>query len=197
MSEKPVYYDKRSDFWRRFWEKASKYNDYVGEADVQYRERWRDSEKRIPELSDEQKSRLTGYNRNLKVLFYSGIWCGDCSRQGPIIEKIADTCGEKVKIRFIERDISEELQDELRIVGALRVPIAVFLSEDYWEIERYGERTLSVYRSKLARETNMGNDKGILSPRARERELAEWVEIFERILIMLRLSPPLRRRHED
>ena len=35
------------------------------------------------------------------------------------------------------------------------------------------------------------------SPRALEAELEEWGGVFERALIMLRLSPPLRRRHGD
>ena len=102
-----------------------------------------------------------------------------------------------MSVRFIERDASEELQDELRILGALRVPMVVFLSEDFWEVGRFGERTLSVYRSKAAREVGRGSDSGILSPKAREKELAEWVDIFERVLFMLRLAPPLRRRHGD
>ena len=197
MSEKPTYYDKRSDFWKRYWERASPYGEYISNAPAQHKARWQASEGRTPELSEEQKEQLTGYGRALKVLVYCGIWCGDCARQGPLLSSIADVCGEKVEIRFIERDMSEELQDELRIVGALRVPIVVFLSEDFWEIERYGERTLSVYRSKQAREIGRGIDQGILSPGARQAELAEWMNIFERVLIMVRLSPPLRRRHND
>ena len=148
-------------------------------------------------MTENQIERLRGYDRELKVLVYCGIWCGDCARQGPLFEQMSNVIGEKVEIRFYERELSEELQDELRIVGALRVPILVFLSEDFWEIERYGERTLSVYKSKLARETGRGTDHGILSPNARKDELADWVNVFERVLIILRLSPPLRRRHKD
>ncbi len=197
MSDKPTYYDKRSEFWKGYWEMASEYEAYLQDSDPEKVPRWRDSEARIPELTAEQLERLQGYDRELNVLFYCGVWCGDCSRQGPMLKKIADTCGDKVGVRFIERDASEELQDELRILGALRVPMAVFLSEDFWEVGRFGERTLSVYRSKAAREIGRGADAGILAPNARERELADWVDIFERALIMLRLSPPLRRRHGD
>jgi len=197
MSDKPTYYDKRSEFWKGYWERASEYEAYLQDSDPEKVPRWRDSEGRIPELTAEQLERLQGYDRELNVLFYSGVWCGDCSRQGPMLKKIADACGDKVSVRFIERDASEELQNELRILGALRVPMVVFLSEDFWEVGRFGERTLSVYRSKAAREIGRGADAGILAPNARGRELAEWVDIFERVLIMLRLSPPLRRRHGD
>ena len=86
---------------------------------------------------------------------------------------------------------------ELRILGALRVPVVVFLSEDYWEIGRFGDRMLSVYRAKAAREVGRPFKASILSPSALAAEMAEWVDVFEWMLIMLRLSPPLRRRHGD
>jgi thiol-disulfide isomerase/thioredoxin len=197
LTDKPTYYDKRSEFWKRYWDMSLEYEEYLKKSDPEKVPRWRESEGRVPELTEEQRGRLQGYDRELNVLVYTGIWCGDCSRQGPLLKKIVEASGDKVNLRFIERDISEELQDELRILGALRVPLVVLLSEDFWEVGRFGERTLSVYRSKAAREIGRGSDSGILSPKAREKELAEWVDIFERALIMVRLSPPLRRRHGD
>lgn len=194
------YYDKRSSFWKNHFDISKNYDDYLNHylktnsGDIK---RWKDSWGRLPQLTDEQKKRLQGYNRKLYVLMYSGVWCGDCVRQGPLLQKIVESCGELVDLRFIEREVSEELQDELRIVGALRVPMIVFLSEDFWEVARCGERTLSVYRSKAAREVGRGIDQGILSPSGRSRELEEWLDVFERVLIMLRLSPPLRRRYND
>ncbi len=197
MSDKPTYHDTRSEFWRAHFDNASEYEAYIEGSKQEHVQRWRDSEKRVPALSEEQLKRLQGYDRELNVLVYSGIWCGDCARQGPLLKKLAEACGERVKIRFIERDASPELMDELRIVGATRVPILVFLSEDFWEMARFGERTLSVYRAKAAREIGREFDAGILSPKAREKELADLANLFERVLIMLRLSPPLRRRHGD
>ena len=194
---KPVYYDKRSRFWGKHFERASDYESYLASSDPKHAVRWRESESRAPALTDEQRRRLSDLNREMTVLMYCGAWCGDCSRQGAYLKSIADACGNSVHLRLIDREASEELQDELRIVGALRVPVVVFLTEDYWELGRFGERTLSVYKSKAAREIGRGDDAGILSPRARERELAEWVDIFERFLLMARLSPPLRKRHND
>jgi hypothetical protein len=194
------YYDKRSDFWRNYFENAMEYEEYLDsfrESNPKDVDRWIEAEKRIPELSDEQRKRLKGFNRELNVLIYSGVWCGDCVRQGPILKKIVEECDNNVNLRIIERDYSKELQDELRIVGALRVPMMVFLSEDFWEVARFGERTLSVYHSKAARDIGRGMDQGILSPGARDRAMEEWIDIFERVLIMLRLSPPLRNRHND
>jgi thiol-disulfide isomerase/thioredoxin len=191
------YYDKRSDFWKRYFSIAYDYDSFINLGKPEEISQWRDRAERTPELTTEQKTRLQNYNRELNILVYAGIWCGDCSRQAPMLRKIAEAAGNKVNLRFIERETSKELQDELRIVGGLRVPIIVFLTEDFWELGRFGERLLHVYRSKAAREIGRGIDEGVLSPKALEKEMSEWVDIFERMLLMVRLSPPLRRRHGD
>jgi thiol-disulfide isomerase/thioredoxin len=192
-----VYYDNRSEFWKKYWNMAFDFDTYIQNIKPNEQESWLERNQRSPELTIEQKERFSGFDRELNVLIYAGAWCGDCSRQVPMLLKMAEAAGEKVNIRIIERDTSKELQEELKIVGALRVPMVVFLSEDFWEIGRFGERLLSVYRSKAAREIGRGTDRGVLSPRPLERELSDWLDIFERMLIMVRLSPPLRKRHKD
>lgn len=194
------YYDSRSNFWKKHFKIAYDYTTYLNEQNQNNPEhvsRWIKGQKRTPKLTDEQKQRLKGYNRKLNVLMYCGVWCGDCARQGHLLKQIAEICGSEVELRLIERDLSAELQDELRILGATRVPVVVFLSEDFWEIDRFGDRTLSVYRSMAARQIGRGTDQGILSPTARRRELEGWLNLFERVLIMLRLSPPLRKLYND
>ena len=191
------YHDNRSEFWRKHWELAQDYNSYIEGAKPTEKERWLQRMERTPELTEEQKKRLQGYNRRLNILVYSGTWCGDCSRQVPMLLKISEVAGEKVSIRLIERETSKELMEELRILGATRVPVIVFLTEDFWEVGRFGERLLSLYRSKMAREIGRGVDQGQLSPKSLAREMSDWVDIFERMLIMVRLSPPLRRKYND
>jgi len=197
MTQKPTYYDKRSGFWRRHFKQAAEYEEFLEKEDQSHADRWRETMSRLPDLTPEQVERLKGYGRKLNVLVYGGIWCGDCVRQGPMLKKIADAIGPQVRLRIIDRAASEELQDELRILGALRVPVVVFLSEDFWEVGRFGDRLLNIYRTKAAREIGRGPNAGVLSPTALAAEMSEWVDIFERIMIMLRLSPPLRWRHGD
>ncbi|MCW4011763.1 MAG: thioredoxin family protein [Candidatus Bathyarchaeota archaeon] len=193
----PIYYDKREEFWRKHWTQASEYHDFIQEQDQSHAEKWRNIEQRLPELTPEQIERLQGYNRELNILIYGGIWCPDCQRQAPMIKKLTETIGPKAHIKIIDRDTSQELKDELRILGATRVPMIVILTEDFWEVGRYGDRLLNVYRAKAAREIGRGPNAGVLSPKAMEAEMNEWVDIIERAQIMLRLSPPLRRRHND
>ncbi|HEX9915361.1 MAG TPA: thioredoxin family protein [Candidatus Bathyarchaeia archaeon] len=197
MTEKPTYYDKRAEFWKRRFDMAKPYDEFIAESDQEKAARWRETAERLPELTPEQAERLRGWARELNVLMYGGIWCHDCARQGPMLRKIADAAGPQVRLRVIDREASEELQDELRILGALRVPMVVFLTEDFWEVGRFGDRMLTVYRAKAAREIGRGPPAGVLSPRALEAEMAEWVDILERMLTMVRLSPPLRKRHGD
>ena len=194
---KPIYYDTREQFWRKHWEQSTPYYRFIEESDQSQAEKWTEIADRVPELTQDQKERLTGYDREIKILIYGGIWCPDCQRQAPMLQKIAEAIGPEAEIRLIDRADSIELQDELRLLGATRVPMMVILSEDYWEVGRYGDRLLQVYRAKAAREIGRGHRTGVLSPKALETELDEWVNIVERALLMLRLSPPLRRRHND
>ncbi len=199
MTERPKYYDTRSDSWRRWFETATDYAAYLAASDPAKAAKWRDMETNIPPLPAETASRLTGHRRRMHVLVYSGIWCGDCVRQGPMLRRIAEACGGEVTLRWIDRDTDPALIDELRVLGAMRVPIVVFLSEDFFEVGRFGDRLLTVYRAKAARELGPACDAGLVAPPAAQlaAEQGEWIDIFERMLLMLRLSPPLRERHGD
>jgi thiol-disulfide isomerase/thioredoxin len=191
------YYDIKANFWKKYWDQSLEYDEYIKTATAEEAKEWSNRQERTPELTDVQKQRISGFNRRLNVLIYSASWCGDCSRQIPMILKMGEAAGDKVNIKLIDKETSNELQDELRIVGALRVPMVIFLTEDFWEVGRFGERLLNLYRSKAAREINRGKDKGVLTPNALEREMEDWLDIFERMLLMVRLSPPLRARYND
>lgn len=196
MTDKPTYYDIRADFWKTHWDNALQYDEFM-QTDPDNAIRWHDYDKRLPELTEEQAGRMQGYGRQMKVLVYAGVWCGDCVRQGPMFKKLAEAAGDDLELRFIDRDASQELKDEVRILGATRVPIVIFLTEDYWEIAREGDRLLYIYKAKASRDIGRKFDGGILSPKAVMEEQAEWLDRFERALLMVRLAPALRRRHND
>ena len=137
--------DVRSDFWRRSFEAAAEYDAYLSASPEQRAQRWIDMAAKIPPLTSEQTLRLTGYRRPLRVLLMSSDWCGDCARQGPMIKRVADA-GEEVELRVVDRDANPALRDELRIMGAMRVPVAVFLTEEFFEVGRSSDRTLGHYK---------------------------------------------------
>lgn len=199
MPDKPKYYDKRADFWRGFFEQARDWDGYLRDFDPVHAEKWFDVATQLPAMSEGEIAQVASFERRLNVLCYSGVWCGDCSRQGPMLKQVAEAAGDNVDLRFIDRDSAEELQDELRVIGALRVPVLVFLSEDFHELGRFGDRLLTVYRAKMERETGEACSTGLVLPSIQElkAERREWIDVFERMLIMLRLAPPLRARYED
>jgi hypothetical protein len=92
---------------------------------------------------------------------------------------------------------------ELSICGAPRVPVLLFLSEDWFECERYGERTLATYRDKA--KTYLSNLQGATCPTGLfapsgdilAANTAEWLTHFERVQWMLLTSPRLQKLHGE
>ncbi len=92
---------------------------------------------------------------------------------------------------------------ELMINGAPRVPVLVFLSEDWLECARYGERTLTAYREKARKK--LGSLEGATCPTGLmidekhivEANVADWLEQFERVQWMLLTSPRLAALHGE
>ena len=75
----------------------------------------------------------------------------------------------------------------------------VFLSEDGFEVSRYGERTLSTYRRMATEQLGPACPTGLVPPagEALAAVTAEWLAEFERAQLILRLSPRLRAIHGD
>jgi thiol-disulfide isomerase/thioredoxin len=191
------YFDPRADFFRRHFEKGLDYDAYVATGKEQHQARWREMEPKIA-LDQEQRTRVAGLDRRVNLLVLSGTWCGDCIRQVPILRRIEEAAP-ALTLRILDRDESPELRDELRLNGAAKVPVAVFLSEDFFEVSRYGDRSLAAYRamarSQLGPACPIG--PGPLDEDEIRAGIAEWVNEFERVELLLRLSPHLRQRHGD
>lgn len=197
MSEKPKYYDLRTEFFKNYFEKSASYKSYLAQSEEQHAARWRNFENSIS-LSASQKATVGSFTRQMNILVMSGIWCGDCARQGPMLAAI-ENANPKLSFRYLDNRDNPELQDELKINGANKVPIVVVLSEDFFEVSRFGDRHLSVYRYKVEKELGPACDAGIVAPAkdALSHELQEWIDYFERLQHMLRLAPALRQKHGD
>ena len=105
------------------------YDLYLQTGNEEQRRRW----ERVHEaarLTEAQLQLVSGFVREMKILVFSGIWCGDCVEQCPLIQRIAEANREKIALRFVERPRDAELPPELRVNGGSRVPVVVFLSED-------------------------------------------------------------------
>jgi len=148
-------------------------------------------------LNEVQKRLLSGFTREMNVLCLAGAWCGDCVNQCPILERFARACP-KIHLRFLDRDADPGIANELQLCGGRRVPVVVFLSEDFAECARYGDRTLSRYRTMAAGLTGAACPTGLLpSGEAMAETADDWLREFERVQLMLRMSPRLRQKHGD
>ena len=79
------------------------------------------------------------------------------------------------------------------------MPVLVFLSEDYFEVSRLGDRTLSRYRQLVVREgIPLLDEMTVGSEEDMPRLIVDdWLNEFERAQLILRLSPRLREKHAD
>lgn len=162
-----------------------------------HRARWKAAAEQTA-LTDEHRALLGTFRRRTNVLVLAGAWCGDCSSQCPIFERIAEAAP-VIQVRYIDRDEHADAQAALQINGGNRVPVAVFFSEDGFEVSRYGERTLARYRQLVGQLSGEGCATGFVkgADPVQTAVVQNWLDEFERVQWMLRLSPRLRRLHND
>ncbi len=150
-------------------------------------------------LTDAQKQLVAGFVRQMKILIFSGIWCGDCVQQCPLIYRIAEANPAKIDLRFVERPKESELVPDLRINAGSRVPVVAFLSEDNEWCATAGDRTINRYRAIARAKLGPLCPTGIVAPDKDEVDatLADWLNEVERVQLMLRLTPRLRQKYQD
>jgi Thioredoxin len=193
----PTYFDLHQELYRAHWERGVSYEAHVATGKEHQVARWRTHEAAV-RLDDTHRARLAGFIRPMRLLCMSGVWCGDCARLGPVLNAIAGaTPG--IELRFLDRDSHPELRDLLRIAGAARVPNTLILSEDFYLVDRLGDRALATYRRMAAEKLGPMCPIGIGPPPADELRAItdELLDDLERAQLTLRLSPMLRERYGD
>jgi hypothetical protein len=177
---------------------GQRYSDFIAQyANDGQKQRWRQVHDQV-KLTPAQKELLGSFLREMKVLCLAGAWCGDCINQCPIFEHFA-VAAPVIQVRYLDRDEHAEVQRELQINGGNRVPVLVFFSEDGYEAARYGERTLSKYRQMMREQAGSSCPTGIVASgdSLMSQVTQDWVNEFERVQWLLRLSPRLRQKHGD
>jgi thiol-disulfide isomerase/thioredoxin len=149
-------------------------------------------------LTPQQRRLVEGFTRDIKVLFVSGIWCGDCVQQGPLIQRIAEA-GPTLDLRFVDRDEHLDLAEQIKINAGLRIPVAILMAEDFEPVSIFGDRSLVRYRA-LA-EKQLAGACPLPGAPVPENELQatlqDWLDEVERVHLILRLSARLRQKHGD
>lgn len=149
-------------------------------------------------LTEAQRQLLGKFTRRTNVLVLAGAWCGDCASQCPIFERFAEAAP-VIVTHYLDRDEHADVQEALRINGGNRVPVVVFFSEDGHEVARYGERTLARYRQLVEQLVGESCATGLVKGNdpVQMQVVQDWLDEFERVQWILRLSPRLRKIHGD
>jgi len=185
---------------KRHFDQGMEFDAFVqtGKADGHHTQ-WLERHSRLA-LDGRQSALVQGFTRTMHVLCVTGAWCGDCALQGAAMARIAESNPKAIHPRFLPRDDRfAELIVPNRINGGFRVPLTWFMAEDFEPVARFGDRTLSRYRS-MARK-GLPPEEAVLIPPPPDdpvREvLNEVLDEFERVQLLLRLSPRLRQLHGD
>src|ERR1700761_1954920 len=82
------------------FETGMPYEQYVRTGSAEQQHRWK-AVYETAELGGAQRELVKGFVRRMNVLVVSGIWCGDCIQQCPLLQRIADANPEVVLVRFL------------------------------------------------------------------------------------------------
>ena len=178
------------------FESALDWEAYLA-TDPEKAARWREIYDQIA-LDDDQRTLVAGFVRTMRVLCISGIWCGDCVQQGPLLQRIAEA-SDCIDLRWVDRDEHAGLAEQVRINAGLRVPVVLFMAEDFEPVSVMGDRTLTRYRAMAAKQLAAACPlPGAPVPDDELRgTLQDWLDEFERVHLLLRLSARLREVHGD
>lgn len=174
------------------------YNDYVASGNESQREAWADFHGRV-RLTDTHLKTLGGFERRFHALVVSGVWCGDCSQQLPILKHVEDAAGDRFSVRYLDRDEHMDLAERLTLCDGVRVPVCLLLNEDFDFLAFVGDRVLARYRAMAARK--LGASCPLPGAPVPADEIAatvqNWMDEIERAHLICRLSTKLRARHGD
>lgn len=187
-----------ADFLRAHFERGLPFTRYVATGKPAQQQAFMDIYTRA-HLEPAQTELLRSFTREMKILVSSGTWCGDCVQQVPLLARIAETNPERIDLRIVDRDEHKDLADRIMINAGHRVPVVIFMAEDFEFVSLLGDRTLTRYRAVAMR--NLGPACPLPGAPVPDGELAatlqDWVDETERVHLLLRLSTRLRERHGD
>jgi hypothetical protein len=188
------------DILRPKFRAAMTYAEFVASGEPEgHRPPWDERYGRLA-LKPAQDALVQSFTRSMNVLCLTGTWCGDCALQGSAMARIAEANPDKIDLKFLPRQEDHaDLIVKAPINAGFRVPVTWFMAEDFEPAVVFGDRTLSRYRA-MARKQLPPEQANVLAPAPEDpvREvLHEVLDMFERVQLLLRLSPRLREKHGD
>ncbi len=185
-------------FLREKFKEGLRYDDYVATGRDNHRHAWNDFRQQV-QTTDAQRELFQGFKRRMHVLCVSGTWCGDCVQQVTMLDAIAGLRPDLIELRVLDRDEHMDLAQRLVINDGNRVPVVLFLNEEFDFVSMYGDRSLTRYRAIADRQ--LGASCPLPGAPVPEDEIAatlqDWINETERAQLVCRLSTKLRAKHGD
>lgn len=138
-----------AELWSKYWSQGLTPNEYVAS---------------LSSLVEEFTDRLDNYQPQpitepivvTKVAVITEDWCGDSVNYVPVIFKVCQNLP-NVEIRVFKRDSFPEVRDANLYNGKAKIPVIVFLNDQFEELGRFVERPLvaSRYVGTLVRSVDM------------------------------------------
>ena len=104
-----------------------------------------------------------------------------------------------MSLKWIDRDEHPDLAEQIKSNAGLRVPMVIYMAEDFEPVSIFGDRTLNRYRTMAAKQ--LGPACPLPGAPVPDQELQatlqDWLDEFERVHLLLRLSGRLRQKHGD
>jgi thiol-disulfide isomerase/thioredoxin len=187
-----------SDLLRSTFQVALPYERYVLTGTPDQQKGWARVHESVA-LTSDQRAVLGGMTRRIHILVTSGMWCGDCAQQVPMLDHIARASNNALQLALVDRDAHKQLADMVRICGGNRVPTVLFANEDFEFLGLYGDKSLARLRAIARRSVGASCvlPSASLDVNEAAATLADWVGECERAHLIARLSPRLRERHND
>lgn len=185
-------------FLQQKYQQALPYDKYVATGSPGHQKAWADFRQHVQTTASQQKL-FDGFTRKMSMLCVSGTWCGDCVQQVPMLDAIAALRPDLIQLRLLDRDEHMDLASRLVINDGLRVPVVLFLNEEFDFVSMYGDRTLTRYRAIAGRQLGASCPLPGAPVPADEisATLQDWVDEAERAQLICRLSTKLRAKHGD
>src|SRR5215471_11524225 len=120
----------KAEFLRDKFATALNYQKYLQTGTDEQQRRWTQVYDKT-KLTDPQRSLVGSFTRQMNVLVVSGIWCGDCVQQVPLVQRIAEAKPQRIDLRIVDRDEHKDLSSQLKVNAGDRVPVVIFMAEDH------------------------------------------------------------------
>lgn len=98
------------------------------------------------ELTTLQRAWLADLPKDVHVIVFAEDWCGDVIRHVPIVQKMEDAAGGRLKVRYYLREEAPEIFVRFLTNGGEAIPKCVFFSDQWVECGNWGPMTTACRR---------------------------------------------------